>query len=67
MPCNGNHFSSLELKHLLKNEKRCRVAYGIKNKEDVELTLSQKLKKQSETHKYLTGNPTYCAVNQTNE
>ena len=48
---------------LLKNEKICRVAYGLKkkneNKGDVELTLSQKhnKKKQSENSQMYDCNP----------
>ena len=41
----------LEQKHLIKNEKLCRVSYGLKkneNKADVDLTLSQKQQQQSE-------------------
>ena len=58
----------LEQKILLKNEKRCRVAYSLKNNEnkgDLELTLSQKTNNSLKTDKYMTA--IAFAVNQCSE
>ena len=47
----------LEHKHSIKNEKRCRAAYGLKKNEnngDVELTRSQKNNNRLKTDKYMT-------------